>query len=179
MNNLPHDESSKTNHGNRRQKVKKRKFDQAIVYVVLALFFVIISTASVFAGADEAAIEKVRVKFNEAFNKGDAKAMGALLDRDAVWMPPTGEQAISGADKVVALYKAFFEKTRSEFELKPGTIQVSGQWAFLNGPWQRKDTGKPSGIISEHGGYYLLVFKKQVNGNWKIARDIWNDVRKQ
>lgn len=131
-----------------------------------------------FAGADEAAVEKVRVKFNAAYSKGDAKAMGALLDRDAVWLPPTGEQALAGADKVVALYKAFFEKTRSEFELKPGTVQVSGQWAFLNGSWQRKDTGKPSGISSEHGGYYLLVFKKQVKGDWKIARDIWNDARK-
>ncbi len=28
----------------------------------------------------------------------------------------------------------------------------------------------------KHGGYYLMVFKKQTDGGWKIFRDIWNDV---
>ena len=101
--------------------------------------------------------------------------MGALIDRDAVWMPPTGEKAIVGVDKGAARYTAFFEKTRSAFELLPGTIQVSGGWAFLGGPWHRSDAEKKTGKSMKHGGYYLMVFKRQADGGWKIARDIWND----
>lgn len=156
--------------------MKRNSMGQAIVLVILVAGLLLGSAAAAFAGADEAAIDKVRLAFNAAYSAGDAKAMGALLDRDAVWMPPTGEKAIVGADKVVARYAAFFEKTRSAFELQPGTIQISGGWAFLNGPWRRSDAEKKTGKSMKHGGYYLMVFKKQAEGGWKIARDIWNDV---
>lgn len=159
--------------------MKKCRLFKAVVYVTFVSFFILSLAAPVFAAADEAAIDKVRLAFNAAYGKGDAKAMGALIDRDAVWMPPTGEPAIVGADQIVARYQKFFEKIRSAFELQPGTIQISGQWAFLSGAWHRKDADRISGQSMIHGGYYLMVFKKQPDGSWKIARDIWNDAIKQ
>jgi len=159
--------------------MKKQKFYQVVLFFMVAFFSIFSVTSPVFAGNDEAAVDNVRLAFNAAYVKGDAQAMGALIDRDAVWMPPTGEQAIIGADKIVARYKKFFEKIRSAFELQPGAIQISGQWAFLHGAWHRKDADKQSGQKMIHGGYYLMVFKKQADGSWKIARDIWNDSRKQ
>ena len=156
--------------------MKRNSMGQAIILVILGAVLLLGPAAAAFAGADEAAIDKVRLAFNAAYSAGDAKAMGALLDRDAVWMPPTGEKAIVGADKGAARYAAFFEKTRSAFELQPGTIQISGGWAFLNGPWRRPDAEKKTGKSMKHGGYHLMAFKKQADGGWKIARDIWNDV---
>jgi len=159
--------------------MKKWSLEAAAVYVFFATIFILSATGTAFAGADEASIDKVRLAFNAAYGQGDAKAMGALIDRDAIWMPPTGEPAIIGADKIVARYRKFFEKIRSAFELQPGTIQISDQWAFLSGAWRRKDADKQSGQSMIHGGYYLMVFKKQSDGSWKIARDIWNDAQKQ
>jgi len=160
----------------RRAAMKRKSIRQAVVLLILGTVLLLGPAPAVSAGADEAAIDKIRAAFNAAYNAGDAKAMGALIDRNAVWMPPTGEKAIIGADKVVHRYTAFFEKTRSAFELQPGMIQVSGRWAFLNGPWHRADAEKKTGKSMKHGGYYLMVFKKQTDGSWKIFRDIWNDV---
>ncbi|MEE9912759.1 MAG: SgcJ/EcaC family oxidoreductase [Deltaproteobacteria bacterium] len=158
--------------------MKKSSLNRAVVYAVLMVILALACAGTVLAKGDDEAVDKVRLAFNAAYSAGDARAMAALVDRDAVWMPPTGEQAIVGAEKIAARYTAFFEKTRSAFELQPGKIQVCGQWAFLNGPWQRTDAARGGGKSMQHGGYYLMVFKKQSDGSWKIARDIWNDVKK-
>lgn len=158
--------------------MKKRSMRAVMIYMILVMTLALFGAQNVFAKDDEAVIDKVRLTFNAAYNSGDAKAMAALIDAEAVWMPPTGEPAIVGAQKIAARYTAFFAKTRSAFELQPGKIQICGQWAFLNGPWQRQDSAKQGGAVMKHGGYYLIVFKKQSDGSWKIARDIWNDTPK-
>ncbi len=153
----------------------KQKVYKAVLYIVVITMGVFWGGGASFAGNDEAAIDSVRLAFNAAYNAGDAKAMAALIDRDAIWMPPTGEKAIVGADRIVARYEAFFGKTRSTFELKAGTIEVCGGCAYLSGEWQRSDTVSAGGTATPHGGFYLMVFKKQPDGSWKIAQDIWND----
>ena len=153
----------------------KQKGHKAVCYIVVITMVVFWGAGALFAGDDETAIDSVRLAFNAAYNAGDARAMAALLDPDAVWMPPTGEKAIVGADRIAARYEAFFGKTSSTFELKAGTIELSGGYAYLSGEWQRSDTAGTGSAPTPHGGFYLMVFKKQPDGSWKIARDIWND----
>lgn len=157
---------------------KKRIMSARMVCAIFVAVFALSSPGTVLAMDDEAAINRVRLAFNTAYNAGDANAMAVLIDRDAVWMPPTGEQAIVGVQEIIARYTAFFQKTRSAFELQPGKIQISGRWAFLDGPWHRTDSAIQGGKLKLHGGYYMMAFKKQSDGSWKIARDIWNDARK-
>jgi len=126
---------------------------------------------------DNAAVDKVRLDFNAAFNAGKAEAMAALIDPDGIWLPP-GNPAIVGKDKVVAHYAVYFEGTRSQFELKPGDIRVCDGWAFLSGAFSRADTPRAGGAAREVSGHYMLVLKKQPEGTWKIARDIWNETVK-
>lgn len=90
--------------------MKRKSIRQAVVLLILGTVLLLGPAPAVSAGADEAAIDKIRAAFNAAYNAGDAKAMGALIDRNAVWMPPTGEKAIIGADKVVHRYTAFLKK---------------------------------------------------------------------
>ncbi len=155
----------------------KKKLSKAVGLSLLAIITFFSSNQAVPAADDKAAIEMVRIAFNSAYGKGDAAAMGALIDGEAIWMPPTGEEAIVGAERIVARYSAFFEKTHSTFELEPGNIQLCGEWAFLHGPWKRRDVAKEGGRSIQHYGYYMMIFKKQPDGSWKIARDIWNDVK--
>jgi len=156
--------------------MKNSNMHAVMICTVLVMILAVLGAGNGLAKDDETAVDKVRLAFNAAYSAGDAKAMAGLIDRDAIFLPPTGEQAIIGAQKIAARYTAFFEKTRSAFELQPGKIQICGQWAFLNGPWQRKDSARQGGPMMQHGGYYLMVLKKQSDGSWKIARDIWNDV---
>ena len=112
--------------------------------------------------------------FNAAFNAGDAEAIAALVAPDGIWMPP-GAAAIVGRENVKERYAAQFKKVQAKFELKPGGIQLCGDWAFISGPFSRADTLKAGGPAKNFSGHYLFVLKKQPGGAWKIARDIWNE----
>lgn len=122
-----------------------------------------------------AAIDKVRTDFNAAYGKGDAQAMAGLIDLDAVWMPP-GEPAVLGRDNIKARYAKFFANVGSRFELEAGCMQECGDWAFLSGAWNRTDTSRSGGNVRNVAGHYLMLLKKQPDGGWRIARDIWNEL---
>jgi len=144
-----------------------------IFFVLLTFVMLMTGSGTAIAGQDDAAIDKVRLDFNAAFNEGNAAAMAQVINNDAVWMPP-GMAAIAGKDNIVAHYAKTFAKVRAKFELKPGKIQLCGDWAFMNGAFSRADTPKAGGTVKKVSGHYLLVLKKQQDGAWKIARDIWN-----
>lgn len=127
------------------------------------------------ANTDTAAIDKVRVDFNDAYNKGNARALAALLDHHAVWLPP-GESPVVGRETIEARYANFFTKIHSTFELHAGDIQVCGDYAFLNSVWRRTDKARAGGEIRKVSGNYLWILKKQHDGSWKVVRDIWNEV---
>jgi uncharacterized protein (TIGR02246 family) len=155
--------------------MQNRIFFTKPILFVFATFIILISISSfVFAEQDNIAIDKVRLDFNAAFNEGNAEAIGRLIDRDGIWMPP-GEPAIFGKSNIAARYTKFFAKVRSKFELKPGEIQLCGDWAFMSSAFERVDTPKTGGAVKGATGHYLFVLKKQPDGTWKIARDIWND----
>jgi len=154
--------------------MQKRVFYRAALFLAVAVMAAL-GPQNLALAADDKAIDQVRIDFNNAFNAGDAKAMAGLLDQDCIWMPP-GEPAIVGKEKVAALYGAYFESVQPAFELKSGPIQLSGKWAFLSGPFTRKETVKAGKALKQVSGHYLFVLKKQSNGSWKIARDIWNEV---
>lgn len=129
------------------------------------------------AEQDNAVIDKVRLDFNTAYNEGNAKALAALITRNGIWMPP-GEPTVFGQGNIKARYAKLFTNVSSRFELKAGDIQLLGDWAYLSGDWSRADTPKAGGAVNNVSGHYLLIVKKQPDGTWKIARDIWNELTK-
>ncbi|MDY6950576.1 MAG: SgcJ/EcaC family oxidoreductase [Thermodesulfobacteriota bacterium] len=127
--------------------------------------------------AAEEAVDKVRQDFNAAYNRADAVALSNLATEDAVWMPP-GQPPLAGRDAVKARYAAQFKALTPRFELHPGEIQTSCTWAFLRGSYTRTDAPTAGGEPIVHKGKYLMIMRKQQDGGWKIARDIWNsDIR--
>jgi uncharacterized protein (TIGR02246 family) len=128
-------------------------------------------------GAVEQAVDRVRQDFNAAYNGADAVAIANLVTEDAVWMPP-GQHSVAGRQAIKARYAAQFRALTPRFELHPGEIQASCTWAFLRGSYTRADTPTAGGEPIVYKGKYLMIMRKQPEGGWKIARDIWNsDIR--
>ncbi|MFH1137806.1 MAG: DUF4440 domain-containing protein [Pseudomonadota bacterium] len=141
----------------------------------LVLFIALISIRGpARAGQATEDIDQARVGFNTAFSRGDAQALAALIDKDGVWLPP-GEDAISGVDNIVRRYAEYFSMVNTTIDLKPGDMQICGEFAFLSGPFTRTDSPKAGGPVITATGHYLFILKKQSDGKWKIARDIWNE----
>jgi ketosteroid isomerase-like protein len=150
-------------------RITERLFPVVAVFV---LFFSFVGPAV--AAQDTDAADKVRIDFNTAFNNRDAQALSLLIDQDAVIMAP-GLAAVQGKAKVDEFYREYFKKMRSRIDLKAGDIKLCGDWAFLDALFTRVDAPAKGKRLSRWTGHYMFVLKKQADGSWKIARDIWND----
>lgn len=126
---------------------------------------------------EASSIDLVRQAFNAAFTAEDIQALDAIIDDQAIWSI-LGQPPVHGKDSILASYERTFPSTRSWLEINEGDLQIAGNWAIMTTTYNRSDTfyckeneTKVVNII----GHNMLVFKKQADKSWKIARDIWNE----
>jgi uncharacterized protein (TIGR02246 family) len=124
------------------------------------------------AFAQKAEIEAVNAKWIEFFNKGDFAGVASLYTDDATAFPP-GSAMVKGKAAIGAMWKAMAEQisdpkvtTLDVKPLGPSAAREIGTFSLkTKGPTPQEITGK-----------YVVVWEK-VEGNWKLAADIWNDGR--
>lgn len=120
------------------------------------------------------AIEKANTQFSKAFEQGDSKALANMYTSDAIAFPPDS-QMIEGNEAI----GEFWETTRNSgvTSATPTTLDVGrdGDIAY--------EVGKVFLTIQSEGkqptkaaAKYVVVWKRQADGSWKLHRDIWNSL---
>ncbi len=123
--------------------------------------------------ADVEAINQLPATFAAALNAGDLDGIMAGFTDDAVRMPPNAP-AIIGKESIRSLMQTNLEQNTYQLDNPPEEVQVSGDLAFARGTYTVTVTPKAGGESIQREGKYLVIFQKQADGSWKIARDIWN-----
>ena len=125
-------------------------------------------------GEARAAIEAANAKFSEAFARGDAKALSAMYTSDAIAFPPDSEM-IRGNEAIGEFWKATRDSGVRGAALTTVEVGRSGDVAY--------EVGKVSLTIQPVGkepttavAKYVVVWKRQADGSWKLHRDIWNSL---
>jgi ketosteroid isomerase-like protein len=103
----------------------------------------------------------------EAFNAGDLDALAAMYAEDTWLLPPNGEMA-QGRDVVRAAFGAMIDAGQKA-ELETVEAIAAGDIGYKLGTF--KALG-PDGSVMDKGKF--IEVWKQVGGEWKIMRDIWN-----
>lgn len=110
--------------------------------------------------------------FSRALERGDAEAMAAQYVDDAVLVPPGGRM-IAGRDSI----RAFWTPRNPDFRtlshsLTTDRLEVVGDAAVEVGTWRQE--GQVSGQEPrESAGRYLVVWRRQPDGAWKMQFDSW------
>jgi uncharacterized protein (TIGR02246 family) len=121
-----------------------------------------------------AAIEAANAKFSEAFARGDAKALAALYTPDAIAFPPDSEM-IRGNEAIGKFWKTTRDGGVQSATLTTLDVGRSGDVAYEVGNVSL--TIQPSGKApTTAAAKYVVVWKRQSDGSWKLHRDIWNDL---
>ena len=123
---------------------------------------------------DEAAVRAVDESWAKAATAGDANAVNALYTADATVLPP-GAAGVQG-DAAKEFFNGFFNSMAVQVELSTKAVGGRGDLAYATGTYRMTLTLKKPGSkpLPTDEGKYLEVLKKQPDGSWKIAYDIWN-----
>ncbi|MBP7000766.1 SgcJ/EcaC family oxidoreductase [Amaricoccus sp.] len=123
------------------------------------------------AASDMAAAQRL---WEQAFATGDgAKAAEMAFTEDARLLP-NGEPIVEGREAIAAYWQGGFDA--GVRDLKLGLIAVdrpSEDTMIETGAWSVTVPGE-GGAMMEVGGKALVVWKKEADGVWRMAQDMWN-----
>ena len=126
--------------------------------------------AASLSDADIAAIEEVGESWIAAANADDWAAVAALYTENAVFMPPNGP-AVQGRAAIQAFGEAF--PPASGWMLNPVEIDGRGDLAFVRGTFSMT-IEIPDMEPYQETGKFIEIRRKQADGSWLLATDIFN-----
>jgi uncharacterized protein (TIGR02246 family) len=119
-------------------------------------------------------IDEANARFSKAFERGDAKALAGMYTPDAIAFPPDSEM-IRGNEAIGQFWKATRNSGVKSVVLRTLDVGRSGNLAY--------EVGTASLTIQPEGkegttaaAKYVVVWKRQSDGSWKLHRDIWNSL---
>ncbi len=123
--------------------------------------------------ADREAVEVLLEQVVQAFNAGDLDAYMACFTDDAVWMLPN-QPVVTGKEVARTWYQGVFDRTA--FSVTPSTeeLRIAGDWAYARRTYRGEAVRKATGELLGRGSKRISILHRQTNGNWRIARDMWN-----
>jgi uncharacterized protein (TIGR02246 family) len=122
----------------------------------------------------EQAVRDQDAQWSKAAESRDVDKLVSFYADDAVVLPAHAAIATT-KDSIRNIFQRLLSIPGVALSWKPTNVTVagSGDLAYSTGTYEMSapdDAGKPS--IDR--GKYAAVWKKQANGSWKVALDIWN-----
>jgi ketosteroid isomerase-like protein len=131
------------------------------------------SAAPRVAGGVRAQIEQAAARFSEAFNRGDIPALAAMYDTGGVVLAPNAPP-MHGPQNIEALWTGARQQGFKTFNLVTDSVEPIGSnhavelgryTLLIQPPGQAETTDR---------GKYMVLWKRQPDGSWKLYRDMFN-----
>lgn len=120
-------------------------------------------------------LKAVIAEYQKCVNTGDAMGYASLFTDDVVWMPPNAPDRI-GRQAVLDAQSANFEKFSFSLKLTPSeTHVIADDWGYVIGSVRGTLTPKAGGDVVDILFSAIFVMNRQADGNWRIARQMWNN----
>lgn len=134
-----------------------------------------VAPASSRVSIDDDAVRRLILQALEIIRSDDFDRYFDLFTDDAVWMMPSSYRDVL-VDEAKSFY-GFTRKFRFDQETSVDEVIMAGDWAYVrvgfDGYLRSKldEDAPPLRSISRH----IWILRKQIDGSWKISRDIWNN----
>ncbi len=111
--------------------------------------------------------------YTSAINSNNLDSLAGMLTDDVVFLaahaaPMVGKAAVRAwAKDYLDAFTTHWDKTSEEF-------QVAGEWAFERYSYRSTDTPKAGGAPVEDTGWGLVIYHRDADGKWRVARDAFS-----
>jgi ketosteroid isomerase-like protein len=145
-----------------------------LVFGIFLLAILVAACSQERTGSDIEALNTLQKEVDAAIISGDMDRYMRLLTDDAVLMPPNAPSVI-GKESIRSWNQAMSKQFRIQaYTSVDDEVIVAGEWAFRRATmdWTLAPTG--GGTAVRDTGKYIIIYKRQPDRSWKVARDIWN-----
>lgn len=119
-------------------------------------------------------IENANSQFDAAALKGDTAALASFYAEDAILMS-SNMPAIRGHEAIASAFFGMLAAMHpTVFKLQTQDVIVTGEYAIETGAFDIANQVPKAAKPIQSTGKYLVVWKKQSDGSYKIIRDIAN-----
>lgn len=123
------------------------------------------------AQEDRAAIEAQSRRFSQAYVEGDHETLVSIYTEDAT-LGPAGLDFVVGRDQVRAFWKPQPGKVHRH-AMVPEALVIDGDHAYDRGRYSGSASGPNAKVPKEFGGNYLVVWRRDTDGVWRMEVDVW------
>jgi len=125
------------------------------------------------AGADEAAIAKIRTAYQTGVMAQDAAGIAKLYAADGAELPPNAPAAVGHA-AIEKYHKDFAQQFMVHgITITSTKTQVAGDIAYDVGTYKQQIMPMKGGAVMDDHGKYVVLMKKE-GGNWVVTYAIYN-----
>lgn len=121
-------------------------------------------------------IAQANMRFSEALARGDAVALAGFYRSDAVLLPPQSGP-VEGRDAIQKFWADLIQAGVKRLQLTTTDVQANGDLASETGNYHL-EMQPASGTPLTDDGKYVVVWRRDADGTWKLYRDIYNTNQK-
>jgi len=126
------------------------------------------------AAADRNAVERATAAFHQALRANDLETFMSYVAEDVLFMPP-GEPPVRGREAVRRWMTGFLAQYRtSSLTLADREVLVGSGWAVELGKFEWALQPAAGGAAVVDRGNYMQAWKRQLDGTWRFAREVYN-----
>lgn len=132
--------------------------------------------------ATRAAVQQAHDAYVAAINANKAEEWVRSLEDDVVYFVPN-QQAIVGRDAVGTWVSRYLHEVTTKWTKTVQDVQVTGDWAVGRYTYTASDSIIIRDVETEGGGtandsgWGLVVYHRNRDGQWRVARDAWGSDR--
>ncbi|MES2525204.1 MAG: DUF4440 domain-containing protein [Gemmatimonadota bacterium] len=132
------------------------------------------ATTSVIAPADSAARDsaahQAHANYVRVINSNKADSFATMVTDDVVFLA-SGEKPLVGKAAVRAWVDGYYKAYRTSWDKPVEELVVAGDYAYERYRWTSTDTPIAGGAPIVDTGWGLLVYRREADGVWRVARD--------
>jgi uncharacterized protein (TIGR02246 family) len=121
------------------------------------------------------AIRKIREDWAKRLHEKQLESLVDLYAPDGVFLIPAGER-FTGRDAIRELCRNTMAIMTSDITMRSIASESSGSLAYDTGQFEETLIRVSDGKKFDSHGSYLMVLKKQPDGRWLIAQQMWSGV---
>lgn len=123
--------------------------------------------------ADATSAKQAHEAYTKVINSNNAAAFMSMVTDDVVMLSPN-EPAVTGKKAVRTWITAYYQAFTSHWDKRVVNFVEAGDWAFEVYTYKQTDKPKAGGKDVTDTGKGLIVYHREADGKWRVARDAWN-----